>query len=217
MKLKASQSGYYDAAYGKAASLLRKADPAEICAWSGARSRGRILSIRYFGELYGVSMDDAGFEPDDLSVMEKVLILRYLAHGEANASRAQRGAHGGLVSYEALPNGMFYAAAFRRFGPAILLRTFGAEPGALAAASEPLGGREDEYGDCSVRIAALPHVEVVLIMHGGDDEFPSEAKMLFRDDIIRYLSLEDISRLGGALALRLAASHRALLRAESTV
>jgi hypothetical protein len=224
MKPKASETAYYDAAYVKAASVLKEADPAEICAWSGARARGRILSIRCFEQVHSVSMDTARFEPDDLSIMEKVLVLRYLAAGqEAADGGATAGTtnaepqSGHFVSYEALPNGMFYSAAFRRFGPAILLRTFGDTPDALAAAAEALGAEAEEYGDCSVRIRPLPHVAVIVVMHRGDDEFPPEVKMLFRDDIVRYLSLEDVSRLGGALALRLAGSHRSLVRAESAV
>lgn len=207
--MKAAESRYYDAAFEKALSRLRAGDQEELRTASGARIRDGGLCIRYFGKDYAVS-EDGGFEPDDLPMMEKILVLHYLAAGRSESS-------GEFVSYENLPNGMFYSAAFRRFGPAILLKTFAAAPRAMAAAAEPMGGTAEEYGDCSVRIRVFPRVEIIAIVHAGDDEFPPEAGMLFRAGITRLLSLEDVSRLGGITALRLGENHRNRVTRECSV
>ena len=65
-------SAHYDAALEKAVSLLRAADADDVCAGSGAiREDGKII-VSYFGRNYGIDSADAGFHPDDISLMEKV-------------------------------------------------------------------------------------------------------------------------------------------------
>jgi hypothetical protein len=77
----------------------------------------------------------------------------------------------------------------------------------VVAAAEPLGGVPEEYGDRSMRILVFPRAALIVVLHRGDEEFPPEANILFGNDIADYLSLEDISRLGGITALRLAKYH----------
>jgi len=49
----------------------------------------------------------------------------------------------------------------------------------------------------------FPEFEVVVVMYREDDEFPPEANILYRDDIINFLPLEDIAVLSGLIASRL--------------
>jgi hypothetical protein len=44
------------------------------------------------------------------------------------------------------------------------------------------------------------------VLHGGDEEFPAAANILFRDEIVNFLPLEDVAVLAGLIATRLAKS-----------
>ena len=205
----AKPSAYYDAAFETAVSLFRAADADDVCAGSGADREDGMIIFSYFGKNYGIDSTDAGFHPDDISLMEKVLILHYLtSNPDKPSSNPPKGEY---VSFETLPNGMFYNYAFRKFGPAILLKSFGEEPEKILAAEEALNGCRESYGDVSVRFTVLPNIDVIVVLHRGDDEFPPEANILFRDNIIEYLSLEDIARLGGLIAIKIAAISTAHL------
>ena len=71
-------SAHYNAAFNKAVSLLRAADADDICAKSGAIKEDKMIIVSYFGKSYRIDSADAGFHPDDISLMENILILHYL-------------------------------------------------------------------------------------------------------------------------------------------
>jgi hypothetical protein len=55
-------------------------------------------------------------------------------------------------------------------------------------------------------VTVLPRIDVVVALYRGDDEFPPDATLLFRRDIVDYVSLEDITHLAGILARKLSAA-----------
>ena len=61
-------------------------------------------------------------------------------------------------------------------------------------------------GDASFRFDILPKIAGVVVLHAGDEEFPAEANILFDDEIINFLPLEDVAVLAGVIATRLAKS-----------
>ena len=63
---------------------------------------------------------------------------------------------------------------------------------------------EAELGDASFRIDILPKVGGLVVLHAGDEELPAEANILFDDEIVNYLPLEDVAVLAGLIATRLA-------------
>lgn len=117
--------------------------------------------------------------------------------------RADHPSKGEYVAYKNLPGASFYSTPYRRRSVGRLLGTFGDEPDELLSVSKVLGGTPDELGDVSARIRIFPKIEAVIVLYRGDEEFPPEAEILYRDDVINFLSLEDISVLSGVLASRL--------------
>ncbi len=73
----------------------------------------------------------------------------------------------------------------------------------LWPAGDALGGRQSNFGDVSVELDVFPRVGAIVVIHRGDEEFSPEAGMLFKDDIINYLPLEDIAVTAGLIAGRL--------------
>jgi len=49
----------------------------------------------------------------------------------------------------------------------------------------------------------FPRVEAVVVLFKGDEEFPPEANILYKDDIVNFLPLEDVAVLSGLVAGRL--------------
>jgi hypothetical protein len=46
----------------------------------------------------------------------------------------------------------------------------------------------------------FPRIDVIVIIHKGDEEFPPEVNLLFSENINNFLPLEDVSILGGIIA-----------------
>ncbi len=180
-----------------AAERLGAADPEEVCRRSGARRTADGLELEYFGRIVGIRLPQAEILPEGIPLYERILILHYLTGaGGAPAS-------GEYVQFKNLPGASFYEPAYRRRGTARLLRGFGDRPELLGEAAAALGGTPESYGDVSVRLRVFPKIEAVVVLYRGDDEFPPEAGILFRDDIPGFLALEDVTVVADLIAGRL--------------
>ena len=76
----------------------------------------------------------------------------------------------------------------------------------MLAAGERLQGKVAEYGDVSVSIPVFPKIIATVILYEEDEEFPPEVSILYNDDIIRYLTLEDVALLAGMIYKHLKSS-----------
>ena len=206
MEKEISGENSYTATFDGAAVQVSRCDPVELCRNSGARIRndGR-LRIFFFGKEYTIQRPEIEFRPD-LSLFEKILVLHYLLGtraGAATGTGVRVPGREGFVSFKELPNASFYNPTYRKRGIDRIIGHFGKNPVSIVPAAAVLGGTEDTFGDVSVRIPVFPKIEAIVVLHRGDEEFPPEASMLFKDDIVNYLSLEDIAVTSGLLASRL--------------
>ena len=55
----------------------------------------------------------------------------------------------------------------------------------------------------SVKVPDFPRIDAVVVLYREDDEFPPDANILFKDDIINYLPLEDVAVLSGLIGSKL--------------
>ncbi|MDR2934698.1 MAG: DUF3786 domain-containing protein [Candidatus Adiutrix sp.] len=140
---------------------------------------------------------------EDFSLTDAVLVLHYL-----NGASGKRPS-GQLAAYRQIPGGEFYTQAFHSRAVAPLAKTFGRTPGLLTKAIAALGGEPAPgLGDEAGRFRVLPHLDLAVMVHLGDEEFESSGQVLFDPIIASYLSNEDISWLGSALVYRLMAAAR---------
>ena len=175
----------------------------EICKYCGAVAEENSITINYLYSDYYISLKNEfsiEFKPDGLSYLEKVYMLHYLtSYKTRDAVQIKRE----FAGYKNLPGGMFYYPAFRKNGPAKILKAFGRESEKLYASAEMLGGSRENIGDVSVKLNIFPKIEMVIVLYKGDDEFPPETQFLYNKDITNYLCLEDISILSGVVAGKL--------------
>lgn len=194
----------YANAFKLAAEDLKKRDPADVAALSGAlydRENKRI-SMDFIGRKHFVSFPDIEVrladESGEVPLTEQVLILHYLnaADGAPPADHQ--------VDYREMPSGEFYYPAFYKRAEAPLIAAFGSRPEMLPRLAPGLGGEEVEgRGDAAARFQALPRVPVTLVVWEGDEEFEAAGKILFDRSVSHYLSTEDAAWVSGMIVYRL--------------
>jgi len=115
-----------------------------------------------------------------------------------------------LLSFAQLPGGQNYNTAFIRRAVAPIEKAFGSISEKLWDAAKALGAERQTYGDCSVKIHALPLVPIVIILHAATSEFSASASMLFDSSASNYLSTEQLAMLGQLTSSRLRQVHEAI-------
>jgi hypothetical protein len=199
--------GIYGASFVKAADALRRSDIPRVCDLCGASREGDRVVVRFFTDSIAVTLPGVVFDPPTVPIFEQVLLLHYLTTlGRTTASGAR-------VSFKKLPGASFYESAYRRRGPERILHLFGNDFDGFRRAVKKLGGAVagkggSSYGDLSGTLPVLPRIEALVVLFRGDEEFPPEANILYKDDVVNFLPLEDIAVLSGLIASRLKKASR---------
>lgn len=196
----------YGIAYQKASAELQERSPEELAALterSGAVLNGHTIRLPFFGSRVELCVDpDSGveFAQPEPTLVERILILHYLL------ARESRPVKGQMIAFKNLPGAAFYDPTYQKRGPRRIARRFGEDVEAFRRAGLRMGWHEEELGDASFRFDILPKIDGVVVLHAGDEEFPAEANILFDDQIVNFLPLEDVAVLAGLIATRLAKS-----------
>jgi hypothetical protein len=161
---------------------------------------GLRADVRFFDEDIGLTLPGCSFEserPSAINLVTRIVVLHYLiaASGEPLASD--------LVPYEDVPGCRPYAPVFERRVTKPLLSAFGFARDALLESGTKLGGRQEDYGDASFTLKALPRVPITFILWEGDQDFPPSMKVLFDKTVGAYLPLEDITVVSKMAASRI--------------
>ena len=107
---------------------------------------------------------------------------------------------GTWVSFAELPDGSFYATAFRGYAGAQIARHFATQPSALTEAAARVDGVPlIGLADRAWRIPALPRVPLALLWWDADDEFDARAELLFDASASHHLTAEGCAILGSWL------------------
>ncbi len=190
-----------DLAYKSVAKLFTdKEELLKACEYCEVEIIENSIKIKYLNIDYFISLnksDNLLILPSDLSYIEKVYLLHYITSYK-NKYTAEIKEE--FVGYKNLPGGMFYFSAYRKNGPAKILKAFGSEPEKLYAYVKKFGGSRESFGDISVKLSVFPKIEIIIVLYKGDDEFQPEVQFLYNSDITNYLCLEDISILSGVVA-----------------
>jgi hypothetical protein len=178
---------------------LRQIDPARLAQRSGGElGEDGALYFEFWRERHRIPFPDlsvwrahADEPPSDL---DQALLLAYLATADGTTPS------GRYISYRDLPDGMFYAQAFRGYAELRLARELGEDGLArFRAAAAALGGVPIEIGDAGYSFPVLPRVHLGAVYWLGDEDFPSRTSILFEDTAPHYMSTDGMAVLGSHL------------------
>lgn len=189
--------GYTSALEVVAKQLANIKDVEQLCRKSGAQyqlvdSEKRVL-LTYLNQPFQVTFPEIEVtrvnSQRKVVSRDKVLILHYLylAKGIPLSNKT--------ISYRDLPDGNIYLPSFTKRAIKPLIDKFGDSYEKLIELSKRLGGHQAKYGDVSVAIKAFPNVPVIFVLWRGDEEFPTDANILFDSSVSAYLYPEDINVL----------------------
>lgn len=179
----------------EAQAKLRAIDRAEVAARSGATiDRQGNLRVEFLQREYVIDhvewtviRTDDGTAPPSL-MQGLILTYLYTSDGTPPIDR--------WMGFRELPNGMFYAQAFQGYTGAELVRDLNGDVPAFRQASEKLRGEALAIGDAGYVFQVLPRLKLAVVMWAGDDEFPSQAQMLFPESAPHYLVTEGLAIVG---------------------
>ena len=200
----------------EARERLRQTKPGKLALRSGCeRDADGNFRLTFFWQEYVISAADFTVRRSDtgeeIPSFFQSLILTYLvtADGTTPSSR--------WIGFRDLPDGMFYVQAFQGYSGDRLMRELegfvaSAQPSggveAFRRAAEALGGEPLEIGDAGYVFTVLPRVHLALVYWEGDEEFPSQARVLFEDTAAHYLPTDGLAILGSQLVGRLLKAAR---------
>jgi hypothetical protein len=182
-----------------AREALYTVDPADLARRAGCLYRANgTLHLPLFWENYTIEPADwtirhadTGDEPTEFT---QALLLTYLVIADGTLPT------GRWIGYRDLPDGMFYAQAFRGYAELRLARELGDEGLVrFRAAAGTLGGAPVEIGDAGYAFAILPRVHLGAVYWLGDEDFPSRTSILFEDTAPHYMTTDGLAVLGSHL------------------
>jgi len=181
---------------------LAHRDPRDLAERSGAtlNAQQQTIQLELWGKSYTlahpelVGRDATGAEA---STDKQALLLMYL-HTADGTPLAHK-----WLAYRELPGGMFYANAFHGYAELRLAQSFNGDVEKFRAAAARLKGDRLAIGDASFEFVALPRILVAAVYWLGDEDFASNAGILFDASASHYLATDAVGALGSQLVSRL--------------
>ena len=189
----------YDEAFRIGIERLRQRS-AEDVARLGARYEEGIIRLPVLNVEFHVNPQAAEILLADgaaVGVWWSVLSVHYLL-AEPSGRPDDR-----LVGFPDLTEARTYNDPYKGRALRRLEATVGRERESLERAALALGGEPADFGDASYRFQVFPLVPVWLVWHEGDDEFPPACTLLYKENILDYMSVEDVVVTAERLAGRL--------------
>ncbi|MHB8902476.1 MAG: DUF3786 domain-containing protein [Thermoguttaceae bacterium] len=133
----------------------------------------------------------------EAGVAWRILALHYLGIATRPICRPPE------VTFEDLASARSYAGVYRARVIQRLCATAGHRMETFRNAAVSVGGRPVAGGDAAYCFDVFPRIEVCLVWHSPDEEFPASATLLLPENIEAYLCLEDIIVMAERLVARL--------------
>ena len=122
------------------------------------------------------------------------LILTYLASADGTTPSRR------WIGFRELPDGMFYSQAFRGYTGIRLVRQLEGGIDAFRRAAESMESEPvDNVGDAGYAFALLPRIRAAVVYWRGDEDFPSQARVLFEDTAAHYMPTDGLAIMGSHL------------------
>ncbi len=193
----------------EARARLRRLKPGKLAMYSGCEEDADgNFRLTFFWQEYVISGGDFTVQRadtgDEPSSFTQSLILTYLATADGTTPSSR------WIGFRELPDGLFYVQAFQGYTGGRLVRELGDGIETFRRAAGALGGEPLEIGDAGYVFTVLPRVHMAIVYWEGDEEFPSQARVLFEDTAARYMSTDGLAILGSQLVGRMLKAARGI-------
>ena len=129
----------------------------------------------------------------------QILILDYLIRAKSERSSDRTQPSNQWIGFQELPDGAFYASAFRSYTSDALLKTLDEDIDRFRHAAECIDGEPFSLGDAAFKFRALPNISLAIVWWAGDSEFPATANALFDAAAAHALPIDGMAALGRLL------------------
>lgn len=167
----------YEDTVGLAKNILAQTSPEEIEKNTKAKFNGTTYDLPWF---------NITINPDESSVIEKVIQFMYLSRkGPTELSNKQ-------VGFMQVPSGVLKNSSFISDCITPIINFFVKDLESFAQVCESLGGVKARFGHASYTMYPLPHIPVTYVLWQGDDEVADSGTILFDETIIDWFNAEEI-------------------------
>jgi hypothetical protein len=187
---------------------LVQAEPEDVCQRSGAqfdKATGSYL-LDFLQERYRIVPSKRAIEPvsgpmpeGSPSIDLQVIFIIYLLNAQEIPLVDK------LVAGSGLKGGRCFFQGAHGFPLDPLLAQYGRDVEGFRDRGVSLGALQEPYGDVALSFTALPRVPVVMVLWGGDEEFPPRLSVLFDASIDQHLPLDAITGLVTEICHRMTA------------
>lgn len=185
-------------------------NPEEVCARTSCRydaaTRSYILPV--WGDLYGIRPHEGRIEnltgsPYRSNALFLLFVVYYLLRAESTPACNQ------WVSEKDLPGGATFFRGPHEIPTRLISTAFGEDTEAFEKRCTRLSGTALGMADAAYRFDITANIPVAVLFWAGDDEFPSEAKIMFDRTISRHLTLDIVFSLAVEVCVRVAGGNAA--------
>jgi len=180
-----------------AKQALRECDISDLAAHSGCDCCDEGLRLQLFGDSLCVTVPEFDVLSSKGTVCREeaqLLILDYLSFSR-NLSPSAAGSQD-WVGFQELPNGAFYAKAFRTYTSDLIMGRLDGDTARFQRACRHLNGQAFSLGDAAFAFQALPRIRLAAVWWAGDEEFSAHANILFDPSSAHALPIDGMATLG---------------------
>ena len=195
----------YKVAYNTEWSKLKKLDPLEIAKRLDVKydDENKQFIVPFFNKDYILDIEhetiyrkDDNFVP---SIDDSIIILNYLTYSSTNIE-----IHNKWVTLKEIPNGgVMFFPAFQNMTVKMLIKRFRDNIKEFEENALKLGGEKINFGDNAYKFKVLPKISICVVYWEGDEDFSSNASILFNPSIQHLVHIETVIGIGMCVANKL--------------
>ena len=191
----------YQAVFEQALNSLRQRDSETITALGATEIHSGLYTLPVLESKLEIDLNDGSVHVDSTPQQPRmewrILALHYLLGAPPFP------ALGGWMSFADFSEGRGYDSVYRARVLNYLCATAGRNHREFTAACRRLGAQHEPLGDEGFRFRIFPHVEIIIVRYGGDEEFTPGVSFLYPANILSYFEIEDVVVLSERLVGRL--------------
>ena len=195
----------YKVAYNTEWSKLKKLDPLDIAKRLDVKynNENKQFIVPFFDKDYILDVEhETIYRKDDNFIPvidDSIIILNYLTYSSTNIETDNK-----WVTLKEIPNGgALFFPAFQNMTVKRLTKKFKDNIKEFEKNALKLGGEKINFGDKAYKFKVLPKISICAVYWEGDEDFSSNASILFNPSIQGLVHIETVIGIGICIANKL--------------